>query len=127
MLNKKNIYIGLFIVALMGLQYWFGPKRVITKTEVKTKLVEVIKRDIEIIERKDGSKVTRIKERQDRQVDKHKRSSREVIPVKKDWLVGISRSLTSDEYTGQVYRRVLFDLHVGLYATTNKEIGFGLI
>ena len=126
MLNRKNLFLTLGVVALMGIQYYFGPKRVITKTKEVIKLVEVIDRDIVIVE-KDGKKVTKIKERQKRRVDKDKQNSREVIPVKKDWLVGVSRSLNDDQYTGQVYRRVLFDLHVGFYASTEGEFGVGLI
>lgn len=126
MLNRKNIAIVLVVLSLMGIQYYFGPKRVITKTKEVVKLVEVVDRDIKIVE-KDGKKVTIIKERQKRQIDRTKQNSREVIPIKKDWLVGISRSLTSDTYSTQVYRRVIFDLHVGMYASTSGELGLGLM
>ena len=127
MLNRKNVAIVLLIISLMGLQYFFGPKKVVVKTKEVVKLVEVIDRDVVIIEKKDGTKVTKIKERQTRQKDTKRSSERSVTPVKKEWIVGVSRSLNSDEYTGQVFRRVLFDLHVGAYATTKGEFGVGVV
>ena len=123
-MKKSNIaLIVLFVGLTSTAQYFFGPKRVITKTKEVVKIVEVIDRDIEIIETKDGTKVTKIKERSKKSSESTKLNSREVIPLDKKWLIGVSTSLTDQEYRLDISRRIIGGIYVGAYASTEKEFG----
>lgn len=79
-----------------------------------------------IKERRDGSKETRIVERRTK---KSQRS--EVRVIKPQWSVGVqadSEAITGGNgtYTFRVERRVLGDLYIGGYGSTDKEYGVSL-
>jgi len=143
----KLKYKILIVLGLMGAAYGVGrylqPAKVITKTEVKEKVVEVevekekketrtIKREIE---RPDGTKIKETIEEEIKQEEtvvreEEERESKEtkiVENLKPQWKAGIATSLRKfkpDTYTIEVERRITGPFFIGAYSRTDlKEYG----
>jgi hypothetical protein len=82
-------------------------------------------RVIEIIEKPDGSKNTKIVER----IINREKKSIEVRPIERDWTITGGAGLNSElqpVYMLGVSRRVFSTVSVGVWGTTNKEAGLSL-
>ena len=127
-MNKFKIggLILLFVAASSVAQYYFGPKKVVVKTEQVIKYREVKDRIVERITKPDGTVIERESEHSRTESEEHERTSKAVSPKNKDWLVGITYGLDENEYGAHVSRRILGDLYLGAYGTTNREYGLSI-
>lgn len=125
MLKKIASYVVVLgIGAALGT--YFDGKHVIEQTVVsqdrtKTTITEVI------TERPDGTKVT------ERLIDKKEKkdqvsNSKESIPTKPNWGVGIKYDLFTPTpvWQAEVNRRIIWDLYVSVYGRTDGTIGAGV-
>lgn len=123
---KNNIIIGLICLLAGGLA---GKLLFPTIQEkIVEKQVEVIQKDIvtetKEITKPDGTKeiITIITDKS----QEKKESSKVVLISKPDWhlsVAAISPNVKDIHYQIQIERRVLGNIHIGLLANTNKEIG----
>lgn len=75
-------------------------------------------------EKPDGSKVTKTETRSDKQTARQSAETKKVAPVKPDWGVSLSRALTrGQDYSLSIQRRVLGDIYVGAYGSTQGDLG----
>lgn len=120
-----NKYITIFLAWIMTcvLAFQYGKEKAeitkpdqIKKEETTDKEVQVV---TEIIERP-GEKITTIKE-----VEIVKTVNKLDVKEKKlDWSISMSKSLNKDnEYMFQVNRRIIGDVFIGAYGTTNSSAG----
>ena len=144
--RKKYLKYAGFAVLLIGtssLTYYLAPAKVkikevekIVKVKGETKIVN---RDIvRIVEKRpDGTiiekEIDKSKERTDKdeKVVSEKKKEKTVIRKKKDWLVGggiLVDPIAPENpvWYGQVQRRVLGEVYVGIIATTDRSVGVGL-
>jgi hypothetical protein len=111
--------IGVMLCLIIGM---FVPKEKEIKEVVKYKeRVRVVKR---IVERPDGTKETTEITDSEKNFLKDKELK---VSYKKDWNIGVGRSIYSrnnpDSYTVMIQRRILGDLHIGVYGRTDLEVG----
>lgn len=127
-MNKHIVVAVVGIAALIG-AYLYGKSQAETITEVKEVEKIVEKRDVvtEIVEiiRPDGTKETVTVIQDKTVIDKLKET--ETKAGKNNWFVaaGLGYNVNNFERTYQidVNRRVLGDIFVGVYGSTNKDIG----
>jgi hypothetical protein len=105
------------------LSYQYGMEKASTNKPEQVKKEETTDKEVqivtEIVERP-GEKITTIKE-----VEVVKTVNKVDIKEKKlDWSLSMSKSLNKDnEYMFQVNRRIVGDVFVGAYGTTNSNAG----
>lgn len=94
----------------------------------ETTQVEVGTKEVRIIERPDGTKETTIVENYVLEAKGSEYAEVEIIkPVAPRWAIGLSAGLVgSNSYRMSVERRIIGNLYVGGYATTEKEVGLSL-
>lgn len=120
-----NKYITILLAWIMTcvLSYQYGMEKASTNKPEQVKKEETTDKEIqivtEIVERP-GEKITTIKE-----VEVVKTVNKVDIKEKKlDWSLSMSKSLNKDnEYMFQVNRRIVGDVFVGAYGTTNSSAG----
>lgn len=152
---KKYIPYLIVAVVASGAGYYFAPSKVITKTKTVEVVREVevqrevrdTRRDVEtetrIRENPDGSRETIIveRERSEEVVRSESERAREesatesseklVIREKKAWLVSAGVGVKVDDelnqiFMGAIQRRILGEIYVGGWATTDGKVGVGL-
>lgn len=121
---RNYLVIALFWVGTIIGAYFYGSSKPIPPPEVR----EVIKVDrqvetvTQIVKLPSGEERTTIVEKEvEKTVVK-----REEIPVKQLWHISVSKSLKENIYSFGVEKKVLGDLSVGLYGTTDKNFGVTL-
>jgi hypothetical protein len=128
MLKVYGIVALVFLLSLGGAyQYGKSKATVVTQVQEVEKVVE--KRDVitvvKEVTRPDGTKET-ITTKEDKSVINSKRE-KETTVAKNNWFIsagaGYNFDKTAAVYQVDINRRVLGDLFIGAYGTTNKELG----
>lgn len=135
--DYAKIAIGILIAA--GLGYAFGryaqPARVEIKREVEVKEKEVIKHDTVTVEKEikhpDGTieKETRTEDKtvESKKSDTKEKESKVVVSEKPQWkagaLAGYDLNQLKPVYGGEVERRILGPIFVGVWANTQSTVG----
>lgn len=136
-----NIYVKVAIGVLVaaGLGYAFGryaqPARVEIKKEIEIQEKEVVKHDTVIVEKEtklpDGT-VVKEKRTEDKTVESRKSDSKEkestlIVSAKPQWragaLAGYDLNQFKPVYGGEVERRILGPIFVGVWANTQSTVG----
>lgn len=132
-MNRNSI---IALIILTGVAYGIGrylqPAEVITKEVVKE--VEVIKKDVKIVERiikrPDGTIIEdrTTEDRTSTEIKKETDKSTQIVALKPQWhihgMAGTSvRNFGEINYGFGVERRILGSLFVGVYANTKQEVG----
>ncbi len=116
--------VALLFVGLLFGAYQYGKSQARTVVQVQEQERVVEKRDVVTVVKEvvkpDGTKETTTTT-EDKSVVNTKKE-KEIITQKADWFVaaGVSRDKV---YTLEVNRRIIGDVFVGAYTTTNNEIG----
>lgn len=121
-LNKYTVVLLVWALTCVS-AYQYGTKKSMNNGPEQIKKEETTDKEVqtvtEIIERP-GEKITIIKE-----VETVKTVNKLDIKEKKlDWSISMSKSLNKDnEYVFQVNRRIIGDVFIGAYGTTNSSAG----
>lgn len=128
MLKVYGIAALVFVVSLVSAyQYGKSKAAVVTQVQEVEKVVE--KRDVitvvKEVTRPDGTKET-ITTKEDKSVINSKRE-KETIVAKNDWFISAGAGYNFDKtaigYQIDINRRVLGDIFIGAWGSTNKEAG----
>lgn len=120
MTNNKWLYMFLALVAAYFAGSHYGSS---VKTEIREVEKEVIKRTYIVRDNADGSKETIYIEEERKEISRDVKKT----PIKKDWIVGLSTKLPFQEtYTLSVDRRIIGNIYVGGYGSTDAEFGVSL-
>jgi len=118
---KKYLWVVLIAIIAFFIGKYTNPTKTVTKikTVVKTKVVESVKKDVVITEKKDGSRVTTIKYRKYtfKKSASKKESIRSVTVKKPKYSLGVGGLTSLTHVQGTV--RVFSNIHVGGYVSEN--------
>lgn len=127
--TKSSIIAISLVLVSAGLTYIFAPKKIEYKEKIK--IVEVVNTEIRTItrneKRSDGTVITTTTKEQIKEVSKsnEKEVSKKVTPIKKDWFVTGTYSI-DNQYSLAIQRRIVFDLYLGVYARSDRELGISM-
>lgn len=142
-MSKLKQYRNIAIVGLLLLAVGYGtgrylqPAKIQIKKEEVIKEVEVIKKDIRIVEREitrpDGTKekerITEDKSQESTKKEKDTKESTLIANKKPDWRVNGLAALNNDRnvvYGLQVERRILGPISVGAFGLTDTTVGLSV-
>lgn len=142
-MSKLKQYRNVAIVGLLLLVVGYGtgrylqPAKIQIKKEEVIKEVEVIKKDIRIVEREitrpDGTKekerITEDKSQESTKKEKDTKESTLIANKKPDWRVNGLAALNNDRnivYGLQVERRILGPISVGAFGLTDTTVGLSV-
>lgn len=120
---NKYIIVSLVWAASIGVAFFYGQKSIKSNPPAQSERTkENTERQVETITeiiQRPGETHTIIKE-----VEKVKTQIKTDTKLQKlDWNLSISKSLKDNEYSLGVTRRIIGDIYLGAYGTTNKEYG----
>lgn len=132
-INKYTLILSISLI-LLAVGYGVGRYLQPARIEIKKEQVEVVKKDIKIVEklitRPDGTTEKETITEDKTKTEKETLESSLTINKKPDWKVsglsGLDLSSKSQFYGVQVDRRIIGPVFVGVTATTNKTIGLSV-